>query len=390
MKVTVLTLPEKGHYHPLLGPALELARRGHDVALACAFDLRAELHAAGAPRVLVPPGAPPPPAGVRGEALARVLADPVALAGWIRELLVDAPGEQIAPLRALLRAERPDVVALDTMAYAGAIAAELEGIPWVGWATSLNPVVPGATDTPLIRTLRALDPARRALFSAHGVTAELRVSDVLSPRGTAVFATEALTEPFAGPARAGVRLVGPSLGGTRGGERVDPSFAGGRPIVYVSFGSQAWFQPARFARVIAAAAELELAVIAAVGDLRLAPAPRVRCVPVADQLHALAHAHVAVTHGGANSVMEALALGVPLLVAPICNDQEHNARFVVAAGCGAVVDLDASDHGALVAALARLVAPGPERVAAAAIGASYQARGTVGAGAAELVEHACS
>ena len=341
----------------------------------------------------MPPGAPPPPAGVRGEALARVLDDPAALAGWIHELLVDAPRGSIDPLRAIIRAERPDVVALDTMAYAAAIAAELEGVPWVGWSTSLNPVVPDGVDTELIRTLHALDAERRGLFSAHRLAARFRVSDVLSPHGTAVFSTAALTEPFAGAAPPGVHLVGPSLGGTRGGERVDAGFAGGRPIVYASFGSQAWHQPARFDRLLAAAAELDLAVLAAMGDLapryQAAAPPHVRCVAYADQLAALAAARVVVTHGGANSVMEGLAYGVPLLVAPICNDQVHNARVVERAGCGAIVDLERGDHAALVATLAALVAEGPARAQAAAIGASYRALGTTGAGAADLVERAC-
>jgi UDP:flavonoid glycosyltransferase YjiC (YdhE family) len=460
-RALVVTLPEKGHYHPLLGPALELARRGADVTLAATADIRSELAAAvdGRLRVVVPPGAAPPATHIRGEALARVLVDPAALAGWIRELLVEAPRLGIEPLRAIIRDLRPDVVAIDSMAYAAAIAAELERVPWVGWATSLNPVVPDAPanptevgraarpegvrstvasptavgraarpegvrsmvasptevgraappegvrrmvasptevgraappeavrsliDSQLIRTLRVLDSERRALFADHGLAARFRVSDVLSPRGTAAFATEA----FVGPAPPGVALVGPSLGGTRGGERIDPAFAGGRPIAYVSFGSQAWHQPRRFARIFEAADALGLAVIAAMGDLAASPSPGHACVRFAAQLEALAVARVAITHGGANSVMESLALGVPMLVAPICNDQPHSRWFVERAGCGLGIDLEACTQADLVAALARLANEGPERGRAAEIAASYRRDGAVGA--ADLAERAC-
>ena len=394
-RVLVVTLPEKGHYHPLLGPALELARRGADVTLAATADIAGELAACTAPaapradepppprvRVIVPPGAAPPAAHIRGEALARVLVDPAALAGWIRELLVEAPRRELAPLRAILRDVRPDVVAIDTMAYAAAIAAELEGVPWVGWATSLNPVVPDGLDSALCRTLHALDRERQAVFADHGITARFRVSDVLSPRGTAAFATEA----FVGPAPAGVALVGPSLGGARGGELVDPAFAGARPIVYVSFGSQAWYQPRRFARIFEAADALGLAVIAAMGDLA-APRDGHACVRFASQLGALRAARVVVTHGGASSVMESLAFGVPLLVAPICNDQPHSRWFVERAGCGLGIDLETCAQAELVAALARLTGDSPERRRASEIGASYRRDGA--AGAADLAERAC-
>lgn len=102
-RALVVTIPEKGHYHPLLGPVEDLRRQGVDVAFACCADIREELWRAGQPSVFVPAGALPPPDGLRGEELARVLADPVALRGWIRELLVELPGRQIEEMRAIIR-----------------------------------------------------------------------------------------------------------------------------------------------------------------------------------------------------------------------------------------------------------------------------------------------
>ncbi|MCX5745572.1 MAG: glycosyltransferase [Proteobacteria bacterium] len=365
LKVLVVTLPERGHYHPLLGPVAELVRRGHEVVVAATCDVADELRAAGVDRIAIPPGAPPPSTALRGEELARVLVDPPRLADWIRELLVEAPRRGVEPLRAILREVQPDVVAIDTMAYDAAIAAELAGVPWVGWATSLNPVVADDTDSQLVRTLRALDGERQAVFADHGLAARFRVSDVLSPRGTAVFATEALVGPaFGGVVDETVHLVGPSLGGRRGGERVDLGFVGDRAVVYASFGSQAWYQPARFARLAAACARFDLALVAPMG----------RHV---DQLELLPRVHGFVTHGGANSVMEACAFGVPMLVAPICNDQPHAAAFVERAGAGLAVDLETASDATLDCML---------RLDCSAVRESYARDGSVGA--ADLVEHA--
>ena len=81
-----------------------------------------------------------------------------------------------------------------------------------------------------------------------------------------------------------------------------------------------------------------------------------------------------VTHGGANSVMEALSFGVPLLVTPICNDQPHNAHFVEQSGAGICLDLATASVPECRAALRALTAAGPHREAAARIAASYATR----------------
>jgi UDP:flavonoid glycosyltransferase YjiC (YdhE family) len=229
---------------------------------------------------------------------------------------------------------------------------------------------------------------RQQLFADYGLAAEFRISDVMSPRGTAVFATEA----FVQRSYTCCELVGQSLGGHRGGEVVDPAFAEGRRIVYVSFGSQAWYQPRRFERIFETADALGLAVIAAMGDLAdsdIATAARARghvCVGYAAQLPALRIATAAVTHGGANSVMECLARGVPMLVAPICNDQPHTAWFVARARCGVSVDLDNGSDAMLCEALTRVTEDEPMRVASRRIADSYRQDGSVYA--AELTERA--
>ena len=375
-----VTLPEKGHYLPLLGPARALERRGHEVIFTAPADIQAELLACGVSRVLLPDGARPPSPALRGAALSAILRDPARLRAWISELLLEAVEPQIEPLRRVVREVRPQAVVIDTMADAGAIAAEVEGVPWAGFATSLNPVLPAGLDSELLRTTRALEPGRRALFERHGIEASFRCSDVLSPRGTAVFTTEVLV----GPPPQHVELVGPSL---RPAGKLDLGFTDGRPLIYASFGSQAWHQPRRYQVLLAATRQLDCALLMAMGDLAIEhPTPRVRCVSFADQLAAMKVARVAVTHGGANSIMEALAHGVPLLVSPLCNDQPHNLHFVERAGAGRGLDLDTATPSEVAAALSSLIAEGPERAAASNVATSYRRSGNEGA--ASLAERA--
>jgi len=398
VRAVVVTLPEKGHYLPLIAPIRALEARGVEVVIAVAADIRDELADVGLHQVAVPPGAGPPAEALRGQALAEILADPTALARWIRLLLVEAPAAGVAPMRAILRDVRPDVVAIDTMAYDGAIAAELEGVPWVGWATSLNPVIPEAFDSALIQTTRSLDDDRHDLFATHGLQASFRVSDVVSPRGTAVFTTEALV----GLPPPTVELVGPSLRAPV--QRSSPS--GPRPLVYASFGSQAWYQPDRYRAIAAATRELDVDVIMAMGDLAEPMAPelesdRLRCVRFAPQLDLLGRASAVITHGGANSVMEAIALGVPLVVAPICNDQPHNLRILERSGAGVGVDLSPLSPGAprrpgaieqaayaLREALCAALEDGPQRAAIARLAASYASRSGAEGAASLALRHA--
>lgn len=337
-RVLWCVLPERGHYNPMLGPAAMLEERGVEVTFYAPRAIRDALAAAGVTRFVTTATHEPPPASNRGAEFAALLADPQRLSGWIERMLVDSAEADIEPLRAVIREVRPQVVVLDAMAYAAAIAAHCEGLPWVCVSSSLNPIVPDDVDTALIRTTHALNAKRCALFARYGIDARFRVSDVLSPYGTVVLTTEA----FAGPPPEGVVLAGPALPlRSRGEPAIDLEFVGQRPLIYASFGTQAFHQPRWFANLFEAVRHRDVALLASTGDLRWDALPEnVRTVPFAPQLDVLRRASVFVTHGGANSVMESLALGVPLLVSPICNDQHHNAILVERAGVGRTISLD--------------------------------------------------
>jgi MGT family glycosyltransferase len=180
-----------------------------------------------------------------------------------------------------------------------------------------------------------------------------------------------------------VALVGPSLPrGARGDEAdfpwdwIDPAL----PLVYVSFGSQIYHQPALFRRVLEAVAARPLQLVASASDLAAPNAlgalpPNVLVLPYVPQLALLPRASAMITHGGANSVMEAIAFGVPLLITPLCNDQHHQAHMITRAGIGRAVDPDHCTATDIGHALDALLANGPEREAMNRVSASYQRDG---------------
>ena len=153
----------------------------------------------------------------------------------------------------------------------------------------------------------------------------------------------------------------------------------------MSLGSQIGHQPRMFQTAIEATegrgVQLVLSAGALAEQLDHQSGEHVLARAYVPQLSLLEHSEVMITHGGANSVMEALHFGVPLLISPIVNDQHHQARFIEAAQVGERLDLQKASPAQLWAALQRLLQrpPGIERMKRA-----YQASG--GARAAAMIE----
>lgn len=378
---------EKGHLNPLVGVAQCLLAEGHHVGWLTLPEPAPQLEALAVERVRIPGHVEAPPLVTGGAELSRLVRDEAVLRRWIRTLLLDAVPAQVEPVRAALRAFRPDRIGLDGMLYAGVIAAELEGLPYVGISSALTLLEPRELDSALMRNVRALQDDRRALFRGYGLDPQFRTCEALSPRANAIFATRA----FVGDAvelPPATALVGPSIPrAPRGDECPFPweRLRTDRPVVYASFGSQISHQPELFRRIAVAAAPLGVQLVLSAGDLAAdgfaASLPGdVLAVSYAPQLQLLPRVSAFVSHGGANSVMEALWQGVPLILLPVCNDQFVQAYFLGRAGCG-VATGGQPDVAQLRQALQACLDPAGEvRARLAAVQASYaQADGAAAA-----------
>lgn len=379
-RILFCVVPEKGHVNPCIGPAQHLQAADFEVAFYAPADISAQLDGAGQFAFLGPRATPERHDLSRGASFAANIRDAAWLRRWIHTLLIEQAPALVDDIRAVLQTWRPDVVVIDPLLYASAIAAELEGLPWVAMSNSLNPVLPDELDSDLLSTVRWLAPDRERLFARYGIAARFRGCDILSPHLTLAFTTE----DFVGQPPPGVELVGPALpAGPRGDEAPFPweRLDAARPLVYMSLGSQLYYQPDIFAKVIEATRATSHQLVLSVGELvdtDWLPAAdgHVIAVRYAPQLALLRRAQAFINHGGANSVMEALACGVPMLLSPFCNDQFHSAWFVERAGAGRCLDLQRASVQDIAGVLGELLRPGSLREHTARIAASYQRDGS--------------
>jgi zeaxanthin glucosyltransferase len=116
----------------------------------------------------------------------------------------------------------------------------------------------------------------------------------------------------------------------------------GRPLVYASLGTLQNRSLEIFRKIAAACADLNVQLVLSLGGgldpERLGTLngdPLV--VSFAPQLELVKRASVVITHAGLNTVLESLAVGVPLVCIPLGNDQPGVASRVATHGAGVVV-----------------------------------------------------
>jgi zeaxanthin glucosyltransferase len=387
-RILFTVIPEKGHLNPMIGPAVHLQKRGHEVAFYAPRNIDAQLRAVGL-RQAGGGGETLPLADLnRGAYFAKKVLDQTWLRDWIKKMLVETVEEQIEPIKEVIRDFKPDVVVTDPMLYSAAIAAGLEKKPWVAVSNSLNPVLDDAVESELLETVKWLAPERARLFARHGMTPEFRGCDLLSPTLTIAFATEA----FIGRTIPGVEMVGPSMPPEQRGDETEFPWEKLRrdvPVVYMSMGSQIYYQPALFKKVIRATGDLGWQLVLSVSELLgsdelgALPSHLLACNYI-PQLKLLPEVSAFITHGGANSVMEALKFEVPMILSPICNDQFHQAHFVARSGVGRVLNLAEASVTECRATLRDVVENQTIRAALKRVADSYQSDGAFKA--AELIE----
>lgn len=363
MRVLIVVPPLTGHVTPLR--AVAAALDGHEVAWCGPEPLTSFLTGAD----VFPAGRSDPfdvgrrPADLRGFAALRFL--------WQRYLLPLA--DAMAPgVRAACQQFGPDVILADQQAFAGPLVARELGIPWVTSASTPTELADPLRGLPKVAEwIRGLE---RDLCLRHDVTpGDLR----FSPDLVLAYTTPELTGT---PCTPSVRYVGSVAAAP---STVDLDWLGldGRPLVLATLGTANVQSGTRFLSecvdALAAIPEVQGLVVDPTGTLRSDKVLLFQRVP---QVPLLRRASAVICHAGHNTVCESLAAGVPLILAPIRDDQHAVAQSVVAAGAGVRLRFDRARAEHITLAVSTVLAtPGYTATARRLRGSLTSAGGAVAA-----------
>lgn len=376
--------PLSGHVNPTVSVGRELAKRGHDVAWT---------GLPGAVDPLLPPDARFLPAG-SPEAIGHVddlrersrgLRAAAAFKFLWENVLLPLGYAMVDGVDDVVERWQPDVLVADQQTLAGGAVARRRGLRWATSATTSAELVDALAGLPLAE--QWVDDQLTAFQSAIGMPPELASNHELrfSEHLVLVFSTRRLVgEHHAFPDH--YVFVGPSISDRPEPddfpwEWLDPD----QPHVLVSLGTVNTQAGERFFGVAAdaLAGEALQAVFVAPPEL-VAPAPNILVRARVPQLALLPRLDAVVCHAGHNTACETLAHGLPLVLAPIRDDQPVVADQVVQAGAGVRVRFGRVLPADLRKAVRSVLDEPGYRAAAGDIRQSFEAAGGAPAAAIRL------
>lgn len=321
------------HIAPLLPLARVAQRAGHEIRFVTGPGAGRHIEAAGLPAIEL---GPPLDAAMGGyleryprEQLLALPPDE-RLAHLVRHYVVEiAAAERLDEMLELVRAWSPDLIVATLVEQAAVMAAVATGVPYA---------------------IHAIGPPKAAAIMDGGWEAAARILarhgvERMPPREDVPYldvwpaALQPATTTWAYPRRWPLRPddVVPVAGGP-------PAVLDDLPFArtaYVTCGTSHNARPGVLEAMVDGVRDAGFNVVATIGrdgdPSRFGDRPdHLRVVPWVDQRELLPHVDVVVCHGGAGSVIGALAYGRPLVVCPLTSDHFEAAEQVAAAGAGRI------------------------------------------------------
>ncbi len=349
MKLLFSAHPAYGHLLPLLPTARAAAGAGHDVLIATGPDMAPRMAARGFRTCAVGPTFADMWAARSEVANLDSVPPEQRLELAFSAMLGSTSAKRAVDLVPVAEEWAPDVVIHEPSEFAGPVAAHLAGAPHITHGFSLNPPVP-----------------MRSML-------ERAMTEVFAPWNLPGLVTDVLDGPYLDYCPRGLRLPGdvvfegdhplrPSAGDVLPTERL-PASLDTMPYartVYLTLGTVFHGAPDVFERCLDALREMEVNVVVTVGPdgdpAAFGPQPaNVVIENFIPQALLLSRCSLVITHGGAGTMLGALASGVPLLLLPQGAEQFLNGAAVDAAGAGLWLPPDGVTTDAVRAAVSRLL-----------------------------------
>ena len=364
-KILVFNVPVHGHVNPTLPVVRELVSRGEQVAYYLTDEFEPQIRHTGAESRRIEdiqPGSGPPP-GVTALGHADPAMRPRMIAAFFPRMMADSL-RLVPGLVDRVRAEDADCVVYDPFCSWGRALAGILGLP----AVAFVPSYAMTENFPLVRRLSSIfeeqtspeaEEAKsdfrdvsRQLHDRYGLP-PLRITDpFIAAEAMNVVTLPRAFQPDADALDERYVFVGPSISPRGDASGLPPVRLSDDPTLYVSLGTVFNANPEFFDACFDAFAGSDWQAVLSVGT-RMDPSTLVRIPdnflvrPHVPQLEVLEHTDVFVTHGGMNSVMEAIYYGVPMVVVPQQPKQAMTAARVAELGLGVALEPGQVTAGAL-------------------------------------------
>ena len=375
--------PLVGHTNPTVSVARELCAWGHEVAW---------VGHPGTVRPLLPEGATlfalddrlPADRWARASAEARAARGLAALKFLWEEFFIPLARAMLPGVDDAIDRFHPDVLVVDQQAVAGALAARRRGMRWATFATTSAGVTDPLAGLPLVQKWLA---DQLAALEREAGLAPVAAPD-RSPHLLVAFTTEALVGPLDRfPPH--YRFVGPSIHARPEPTPFPWEALRPGPRVLISLGTVNAAAGDRFYPTVVEALGQpgDPQVVLVAPETFAGPVPENVIVrPFVPQLALLPHVQAVVCHGGHNTVCEALAQGLPLVVLPIKDDQPVVAEQVAGAGAGIRLKFGRVRPAELREAVLRVLGEPSFRDAATKVARSFASAGGAPRAASLLLE----
>lgn len=323
----LMTMPPlAGHINPALAVAAQLQARGHTVAWALHGALAADRLPERAQVFSLPVTD-----AVNNVASPREVRGLESLRFFYEDFCLPLAYSCLHPLEKIARKFKPDLIVSDHQMLAGGLVARKLNIPWFSSVTTSASTL---KMQPLLNTW--LIEKLHDLQKYYGMASVIERPD-FSSYGVIVFSSEQLLGNTHERVPAPYHFVGPAFASRAAVPhfpwlQLDPY----KRKILISLGTVNRDRSMRFYEVMMAAlGDLDIQVIMVASAEMVAKAPANFIVQeYVPQVELLPYLDAVVCHAGHNTVCEALAFGLPLIVAPIRDDQPVIARQVIDAGAG--------------------------------------------------------